>query len=80
MVTPPNEVFMWIRRFLTNALFDWNIPEQYVQYSNVLTKYHLIQVLVLCVGASVGLAFMWWGVKKLVRALLRAFKHGTTRL
>lgn len=36
----------------------------------------IVEVLVVLVGACVGLAFMWWGVRKLVGALMSAFKKG----
>lgn len=36
----------------------------------------IVEVLVVLVGATVGLAFMWWGVRKLTRALMSAFKRG----
>lgn len=36
----------------------------------------VVEVLVVLVGATVGLAFMWWGVRKLTRALMSAFKKG----
>lgn len=36
----------------------------------------IVQVLVVLVGATVGLAFMWWGVRKLTAALMKAFKKG----
>lgn len=36
----------------------------------------VVQVLVVLVGATVGFAFMWWGVRKLTRALMSAFKKG----
>lgn len=36
----------------------------------------IVGVLVVLVGATVGLAFMWWGVRKLTRALMSAFKKG----
>lgn len=36
----------------------------------------IVEVLVVLVGACVGLAFMWWGVRKLTRALMSAFKKG----
>ena len=28
------------------------------------------------VGAAVGLAFMWWGVRKLISVIMKAFKKG----
>ena len=36
----------------------------------------IVEVLVVLVGATVGLAFMWWGVRKLTGALMKAFKKG----
>lgn len=36
----------------------------------------VVEVLVVLVGACVGLAFMWWGVRKLTKALMTAFKRG----
>ena len=40
----------------------------------------VVEVLVVLVGACVGLAFMWWGVRKLTRALMSAFKKGKVSL
>ena len=36
----------------------------------------IVGVLAAVVGACVGLAFMWWGLRKAVRALMTAFKKG----
>lgn len=36
----------------------------------------IVGVLVTALGACVGLAFMWWGVRKLITALMSAFKKG----
>lgn len=40
----------------------------------------VVGVLAVAAGAAVGLAFMWWGVRKLVRALMSAFKKGKVSL
>lgn len=40
----------------------------------------VVEVLAVLAGACVGLAFMWWGVRKLVRALMSAFKKGKVSL
>lgn len=40
----------------------------------------VVQILVVLVGATVGFAFMWWGVRKLVRAIMSAFKKGKVSL
>lgn len=36
----------------------------------------VVGVLAVIAGACVGLAFMWWGVRKATRALMSAFKKG----
>lgn len=36
----------------------------------------VVGVLAVVVGACVGLAFMWWGLRKAVTALMNAFKNG----
>lgn len=36
----------------------------------------VVGVLASVVTAGIGLVFMWWGVRKAVRALMSAFKKG----
>ena len=40
----------------------------------------VVEVLAIAAGAAVGLAFMWWGVRKLARVLMAAFKKGKVSL
>lgn len=40
----------------------------------------IVEVLAVAAGAAVGLAFMWWGVRKLTRVLMSAFKKGKVSL
>lgn len=40
----------------------------------------VVGVLAVAAGAAVGLAFMWWGVRKLTRVLMSAFKKGRVSL
>lgn len=40
----------------------------------------VVEVLAVVAAACVGLAFMWWGVRKAVRALMSAFKKGKVSL
>ena len=40
----------------------------------------VVEVLAVTAGACVGLAFMWWGVRKLTRSLMSAFKKGKVSL
>lgn len=36
----------------------------------------VIAVVAGAIGASIGLVFMWWGVRKLIRVLMSAFRRG----
>lgn len=40
----------------------------------------IVEVLAVTVTACVGLVFMWWGVRKVVSALMSAFKKGKISL
>lgn len=44
--------------------------------TNQISVATVVQVLAVIVGACVGFAFMWWGLRKAVRALMSAFKKG----
>lgn len=36
----------------------------------------VIAVIAGAIGAAVGLVFMWWGVRKLIRVIMGAFRKG----
>ena len=36
----------------------------------------VIGVLAGAIGAAIGLVFMWWGVRKLIRVIMAAFRKG----
>lgn len=36
----------------------------------------VIAVVAGAIGASIGLVFMWWGVRKLIRVIMSAFRKG----
>lgn len=40
----------------------------------------VVEVLAVVAGACVGLAFMWWGVRKVAKSLMSAFKKGRVSL
>lgn len=40
----------------------------------------VVEVLAVLAGACVGLAFMWWGVRKLTSSLMAAFKKGKVKM
>lgn len=47
---------------------------------NQISVSTVVGVLAVAAGAAVGLAFMWWGVRKLTRVLMSAFKKGKVSL
>lgn len=40
----------------------------------------IVGVLAIGATAAVGFAFMWWGVRKLIKVLMSAFKKGKVSL
>ncbi len=36
----------------------------------------VIAVIAGAIGAAIGLVFMWWGVRKLIRVIMNAFRSG----
>ena len=47
---------------------------------NQISVASVVEVLVVLAGATVGFAFMWWGVRKLTRAIMKAFTKGKISL
>lgn len=41
-----------------------------------ITVANIVAVIAGAIGASIGLVFMWWGVRKLIRVLMSAFRKG----
>lgn len=48
--------------------------------TNQISVSTVVGVLATIAAACVGLAFMWWGVRKATRALMSAFKKGKVSL
>lgn len=45
----------------------------------ITTQVNLTTILAVvagAIGASIGLVFMWWGVRKLIRVVMSAFRKG----
>lgn len=40
----------------------------------------VVAVLASCVGACIALVFMWWGIRKVVRMIMTAFKRGKLKI
>jgi len=47
---------------------------------NQISVSTIVAVLASCVTACVGLVFMWWGVRKVVRMIMSAFKRGKLKI
>lgn len=41
-----------------------------------ITVANVVAVIAGAIGAAIGLVFMWWGVRKLIRVLMSAFRKG----
>lgn len=59
----------------------------YSQFSDVITAISnelnvgtVVSVLTAAIPVCIGLVFMWWGVRKVSRMLMGAFKKGRLRL
>lgn len=48
--------------------------------TNQLSSANLVDVLSYAAGAAVGLVFLWWGVRKSVSVIKRAFMRGKLKL
>lgn len=46
------------------------------ELTNQISVSSVVGVLASVVGSAIGLVFMWWGVRKLGRTLMAAFRSG----
>lgn len=61
---------------ISNA--DWSSVQTALE--NQINVGTVVGVLAVCATAAVGLVFMWWGVRKLTRVIMAAFKKGKVSL
>lgn len=61
---------------LTSGAFESVIAALQAQIS-VTT---MVEILAYVAGISIGLVFVWWGVRKASRSLMAAFKKGKLKL
>lgn len=57
---------------------DWQDVITAIQTQISVTT--IVEVLAACIGVCIGLVFFWWGVRKVVRMLMTAFKRGKLRI
>lgn len=61
---------------MDTAISSTNFNSVLTALTDQISVATVVEVLAVAAGAAVGLAFMWWGVRKLVRVLMAAFKKG----
>lgn len=73
--------------FMTMVAFDSATtvgPDAWASVLSALTGQisvtTVVGVIASVIGAGIGLVFMWWGVRKLVRTLMGAFKSGKLKV
>lgn len=76
------ELVEMIQQFLDNGYpISYLIPNIIItELGNQINVGTVVEVLAVTATACVGLAFMWWGVRKVTRALMAAFKKGKISL
>lgn len=60
----------------TTAISSSNFTSVLNAVTSQISVSTVVEVLAVGVGAAVGLVFMWWGVRKLIRVLMSAFRKG----
>ncbi len=43
---------------------------------NQISVSTIVEVLAVVAGAAIGMVFMWWGVRKIAKTLMAAFRKG----
>lgn len=64
----------------TTAISSTNFMSVISALQEQISVATIVEVLAVAAGVAVGLAFMWWGVRKLTRVLMSAFKKGKVSL
>ena len=61
----------------TETAIGWSdLSSVLTAITNQISVTTVIAVLAGAIGASIGLVFMWWGVRKLIRVIMSAFRKG----
>lgn len=64
----------------TSNAIGWNdLSSVLTAMTDQISVTTVIAVIAGVVGAAIGLVFMWWGVRKLARTLMAAFRSGKLR-
>lgn len=61
----------------TDTAIGWSdLSSVLTAITGQITVANVVAVIAGAIGASIGLVFMWWGVRKLIRVLMSAFRKG----
>lgn len=61
----------------TNTAIGWSdLSSVLSAITDQISVTTVIAVIAGAIGAAIGLVFMWWGVRKLIRVLMSAFRKG----
>lgn len=61
----------------TETAIGWNdLSSVLTAITGQISVNTVIAVVAGAIGASIGLVFMWWGVRKLIRVIMSAFRKG----
>lgn len=61
----------------TESAIGWNdLSSVLTAITSQISVTTVIAVVAGAIGASIGLVFMWWGVRKLIRVIMSAFRKG----
>ena len=61
----------------TNTAIGWSdLSDVLTAITGQISVTTVIGVVAGAIGAAIGLVFMWWGVRKLIRVLMAAFRKG----
>lgn len=64
----------------TGAITSADFASVLTALQNQISVATVVEVLAVLAGSAVGLAFMWWGVRKLTKVIMSAFKKGKVSL
>lgn len=61
----------------TNTAIGWSdLSDVLTAITAQISVTTVIGVVAGAIGAAIGLVFMWWGVRKLIRVIMSAFRKG----
>lgn len=69
-------VFITLQSSASNPISYSDFQSIFSGLTEQISVSSIVGVLAAVVGVCVGLVFMWWGIRKVVRMLMSAFRKG----